>query len=98
MPCILEKLYSKKVLEFTETDYEKLLNDVAFVSMNMLESSIAVREKDYTDFFRSVTYRNQEEKNAVLGTLDGDGFLKKLRAATDDFEANLDKLFKNLRK
>ncbi len=95
---ILEKLYSKKILDFTETDYEKLLNDVAFVSMNMLESSIAVREKDYTDFFRSVTYRNQDEKNAVLGTLDGDGFLKKLRAATDDFEANLDKLFKNLRK
>ena len=94
---IIEWLYSKSIEYFTETDYEKFLADVAFVSMNMLESSIQVRERDYTEYFRSVTFRNSAEKEAVLGSLDKDGFLKKLRNATDDFSANLEKLFKNLR-
>ena len=95
---IIEWLYSKSIEYFTDGDYEKFLNDVAFVSLNMLESSIQVREKDYTDYFRSITYRNEAEREAVLGTLDGNGFLNKLKNATDDFEANLQKLFRNLRK
>ena len=95
---IIEWLYSKSIEYFTDGDYEKFLNDVAFVSLNMLESSIQVREKDYTDYFRSITYRNEVEREAVLGTLDGNGFLNKLKNATDDFEANLQKLFRNLRK
>ena len=95
---IIEWLYSKSIEYFTDGDYEKFLNDVAFVSLNMLESSIQVREKDYTDYFRSITYRNEAEREAVLGTLDGNGFLNKLKNAPDDFEANLQKLFRNLRK
>lgn len=94
---IIEWLYSKSIEYFTKTDFDKFLTDVAFVSVNMLESSIQVREKDFTDYFRSVTYRNEAEKEAVLGTIDEDGFLKKLRNATDEFEANLQKLFKCLR-
>ncbi|WP_407400310.1 DUF4954 family protein [Treponema sp.] len=94
---IIEWLYSKSIEYFTKTDFDKFLTDVAFVSVNMLESSIQVREKDFTDYFRSVTYRNEAEKEAVLGTIDEDGFLKKLRNATDEFEANLQKLFRALR-
>lgn len=94
---IIEWLYSKSIEYFTKTDYEKYLTDVAFVSVNMLESSIQVREKDFTDYFRSITYRNEAEKEAVLGTIDNDGFLARLRNATDEFEANLEKLFKDLK-
>ncbi|MCI5831071.1 MAG: DUF4954 family protein [Spirochaetales bacterium] len=94
---VIEWLYSKSIEYFTKTDFDKFLTDVAFVSVNMLESSIQVREKDFTDYFRSITYRNEAEKEAVLGTIDEDGFLKKLHNATDEFETNLQKLFKNLR-
>ncbi|MBQ0039302.1 MAG: DUF4954 family protein [Treponema sp.] len=94
---IVEWLYSKSIEYFTTTDYEKFLTDVAFVSMNMLESSIQVRERDYTEYFRSVTYRNEAEKEAVLGSIDKDGFLRKLRIATDEFSSSLGKLFKLLK-
>lgn len=94
---IIERLYSKRIEDFSEADYEDISQDVAFVAVNMLESSIAVREKDFSDFFRSVTFRNEQEKNAVLGTLDDDEFLKKLRISTEEFLGSLDKLFRLLR-
>lgn len=94
---IIERLYSKQITDFSEADYEDISQDVAFVAVNMLESSIAVREKDFTDFFRSITFRNEQEKNAVLGTLDDDEFLKKLKVSTEEFLGSLDKLFKLLR-
>lgn len=94
---IIEWLYSKSIEYFTKTDFDKFLADVAFVSLNMLESSIQVREKDFSDYFRSITYRNEAEKEAVLGTIDEDNFLKKLKNSTDEFEANLQKLFVHLK-
>lgn len=94
---VIEKLYSKKIQDFTEEDFDDFSQDVAFISMNMLESSISAREKDFTDYFRSITFRNQAEKDAVLGTLDDDSFLKKLRGATEEFIAQLDKLLVNLK-
>ena len=65
--------------------------------MEMLESSITSRSKDYTDFFRSITFRNKEEVEAVLGNIGDNSFLRELREATDDFNTNLERLFKKLR-
>ncbi len=94
---ILEQLYDREIAKFTEHDYDDIKNDVAFVAVNMLESSVSVREKDFTDFFRSITFRNQAEKEAVLGVIDDNSFLKNLRGYTEEFTASLDKLFKKLR-
>ena len=94
---ILELLYSIPLSQFTKDVYEDITRDVACVSMHMLESSISSREKDFKDFFRSITFKNKEEKDAVLGTLEDNSFLKSLKASTDDFNAVLEKLFRNLR-
>ncbi len=94
---ILELLYSIPIKEFTPEVYSDITKDVAVVSMHMLESSISSREKDFKDFFRSITFKNKEEKDAVLGTLEDNSFLKTLKATTDDFNAVLGKLFLNLR-
>ena len=94
---ILELLYSIPIKEFTPEVYSDITKDVAVVSMHMLESSISSREKDFKDFFRSITFKNKEEKDAVLGTLEDNSFLKTLKATTDDFNAVLGKLFQNLR-
>lgn len=90
---IIEFLYSKRISEFTAADFEDILQDVAFVALNMLEASISIREKDFTDYFRSITFRNEKEKEAVLGTLSDDEFLKKLKASTEEFTNSLNKLF-----
>ena len=94
---VLEKLYSRPLKEFTPHLFYDITQDVAVVSFNMLESSISSREKDYTDFFRSITFRNKDEQDAVLGTMKDNSFLTELRSTTDEFNTRLEKLFKDLR-
>lgn len=94
---LIEMLYSRKLKDFTPELFADFTKDVAYVSMNMLESSISSREKDYTDFFRSVTFRNSDEKEAVLGNILDNSFLISLREATDLFDYSLHKLFKTLK-
>ena len=90
---VVELLCGKPMKEFNAGDFEDFSRDVALVSFNMFEASLQAREKDFSDFFRSTTYRSEEEKAAVIGTLKGDDFLKMLSEATEDFTASLDKLF-----
>ena len=59
----------------------------------MLASSISSREKDYTDFFRTVTFRNKDEMEAVLGTLEDSSFLKDLKVSTAEFNASVESFF-----
>ncbi|MCR5622363.1 MAG: DUF4954 family protein [Treponema sp.] len=94
---LLEQLYSRESESFTREIYTDITQDVAYVSMNMLESSITSREKDYTDFFRSITFRNKRERDTVLGSLEDNSFLKHLRHSTDEFNSVLSKIFKKLR-
>ncbi|MCR5218813.1 DUF4954 family protein [Treponema sp.] len=93
---ILEFLYSRPVQDFDSALYRDFMQDVAYVSMNMYESSVASREKDYTDFFRSITFRNFKEKEAVIGSLSENSFLMELKDATSVFDSSLEKLFRNL--
>ena len=94
---VLETLYERPLRDFTTEIFADITNDVAYVAMEMLESSITSRSKDYTDFFRSITFRNKEEVEAVLGNLGDNSFLRELREATDDFNTNLERLFKKVR-
>ena len=93
---LMEFLYSRKVTEFDSGTFSDIKKDVAYVSVNMLESSIASRDKDYTDFFRTVTFRNKEEMEAVLGTLKDSDFLQVLRSETETFCERLERFFRNL--
>ncbi len=94
---LLEQLYSRECESFDREVYADITNDVAYVSMNMLESSITSREKDYTDFFRSITFRNKRERDTVLGSFEDNSFLKHLRYSTDEFNGVLEKIFRKLR-
>ena len=82
---------------FTSSIFYDITKDVAYVSLNMLESSISSRSKDYSDFFRSITFRNKAEEEAVLGTIKDSSFLQNLREATDEFNYKLEKIFRKLR-
>lgn len=94
---LLEQLYSRDSGTFDREVYKDITIDVAYVSMNMLESSITSREKDYTDFFRSITFRNKKERDSVLGSIEDNSFLKHLRYSTDEFNGVLEKIFRKLR-
>ncbi len=86
---ILEKLYTRSILEFSSEIFQDIIDDVTIVSTDMYRDSIYSRQKDYTDPFRAMTYENQEEMTAVLGTIDDNEFLHILRAQTESFNLDL---------
>ena len=86
---ILEKLYTRPILEFSSEIFQDIIDDVTIVSTDMYRDSIYSRQKDYTDPFRAMTYENQEEMTAVLGTIDDNEFLHILRAQTESCKLDL---------
>lgn len=86
---VLERLYSRPILEFTKEIWQDIVNDVTVVATDMYKDSIYSRQKDYTDPFRAMTYENQEEMTAVLGTIDDNEFLHVLKKQTEEFNLDL---------
>ena len=90
---ILEQLYARKVVDFSKDITKDILKDVIAVSTYMYESSISSREKDYTDYFRTITYKNKEEMLEVVGKLEDNSFLKELKIETENFNKRLEEIF-----
>ena len=95
---ILEKLYSRKISEFTREIFDDIICDVTAFSKGMYKASIYSRQKDYDDPFRKMTYGSEEEMVAVLGSLNDNEFLHSLKNSTADFNARLKECLKSARK
>lgn len=93
---LLEFLYSCKIEDFTKKNYANLIADVTLISDELYNSSISSREKDFTDYYRCMTYRNVEEMEEVVGTLKGNDFLQTLEHDTKFFNEKLKVVFKEL--
>ncbi len=93
---ILETLYAKPIAQFSAAIYRDICSDVAAVSAYMYESAVESRKKDYTDYFRTITFRSKEEMTAVLGTLDTNEFLCQLKKDTEEFSSRLPVFFAEL--
>ncbi|MCR5290599.1 MAG: DUF4954 family protein [Treponema sp.] len=93
---LFEQLYSRPMSQFNTEIFEDIIGDVTTVSNDMYTSSITSRAKDYTDFFRTITYRNEEEMTAVLGTIDDNEFLHTLQKTTEQFNNDLKVVFKDV--
>ncbi len=90
---LLEQLYSRKIQDFTKDIFKDIIADVTVVSNDMLSDSYYSRKKDYDDPFRQMTYGDEEEMTAVLGSLNDNSFLRDLKAQTALFNERLDSLF-----
>lgn len=86
---VLERLYSREAESFTREIYGDIVSDVSLVLSEMYTSSIASRQKDYTDYYRAMTYSSREEMTAVLGDINDSGFLRALRADTQSLNDSL---------
>ncbi|MCK9170077.1 MAG: DUF4954 family protein [Treponema sp.] len=91
---LLEQLYSCPIEDFSIDIYRNIIADVTVVSSDMYTSSISSREKDFTDYYRKMTYRNLDEMTAVLGTLNDNSFLRQLRTDTQKFNSDLCVIFR----
>lgn len=90
---LLEQLYSRKIQDFTKEIFKDIIADVTVVSNDMLSDSYYSRKKDYDDPFRQMTYGDEEEMTAVLGSLNDNIFLRDLKAQTALFNERLNSLF-----
>ena len=86
---LLEQLYSRKIQDFTKDIFKDIIADVTVVSNDMLSDSYYSRKKDYDDPFRQMTYGDEEEMTAVLGSLNDNAFLRDLKVQTAAFNARL---------
>lgn len=93
---LLEQLYSRPIEEFSKDLYRNIVDDVSIVAYDIYNASISSREKDYTDYYRSMVYRSKEEMDIVIGPLSDNSFLRQLRSDTEKFTTDIQKIFGGL--
>ena len=95
---LLEQLYSRPIEEFSVDLYRDITDDVSIVAVDMYKGALKSREKDYTDYYRNMTYRNQKEMKAVIGPLEDNSFLQQLHKDTEQFTTEIREIFSGLTK
>ena len=95
---LLEQLYSRPIEEFTVDVYRNVTEDVAIVADDIYNASLQSREKDYTDYYRKMTYVSEREMQNVIGILDENSFLCQLNSYTEKFKSDIFKIFLGLTK
>ncbi len=95
---LLEQLYSRPIEEFSVDLYRNITDDVSIVAYDIYNASLKSREKDYTDYYRNMTFRSKEEMETVIGPLGDNSFLKELRASTEKFTTDIKSIFHGLTK
>ena len=95
---LLEQLYSRPIEEFSVDLYRNITDDVSIVAYDIYNASLKSREKDYTDYYRNMVYRSEKEMDEVIGPLEDNSFLLKLRTDTADFTTKIREMFVGLTK
>jgi hypothetical protein len=95
---LLEQLYSRPIEEFDVDLYRNITDDVSLVAFDIFTASLKSREKDYTDYYRNMVYRSDEEMDNVIGPLEDNSFLRQLRADTEEFTTKIREIFVGLTK
>ena len=95
---LLEQLYSRPIEDFSVDLYRNITDDVSLVAYDIYNASLKSREKDYTDYYRNMVYRSEKEMDAVIGPLEDNAFLRKLRADTAEFTTKIKEIFVGLTK
>ena len=93
---LLEFLYCCPIEDFSVDLYRNITDDVFIVACDMYKAALKSREKDYTDYYRNMTYRSKEEMEAVIGSLDDNSFLKKMHEETEVFTKSISHIFEGL--
>ena len=82
--------------DFSTDLFRNITDDVSICAFDIYNGALKSREKDYTDYYRNMTYRNQKEMDAVLGSLNDNEFLKDLRKETSVFVNDIRTIFQGL--
>lgn len=87
---VLEYLQSKT--ETSNFQLQDVLKEVIRIQKYIEEQVYETKQKDYTDQFRNITYRNAAERDAALGKLEDNAFIKISREQSAAFITKCEKL------
>lgn len=76
----------------TDAEWNALLDRAAETRAYVEEQVYVTKIKDYTNAFREITYRNSAERDAVLGRVEDNAFIKIAKTESAEFRAMLEKV------
>ncbi len=82
--------------QFTPALFKSLLQQVVATRSWMCKEIFESRSKDYTNPFRKMVYETNEEMNAVMGTLEDNGFIQDRMAELELMKKEIRLLVKNI--
>ncbi len=92
----LSKIHQKDIDEMDDQFIRSILEDSVNTAKKLLEWVIESRRKDYTNDFRKITYRNDEEMEAVLGKFDENEFIIEMNKTVKEYETRIGAILKTL--
>ena len=84
-------LYKDETDVLTEEMWNESLDKAIRIQHFICDQVYESRKKDYDNEFRNATFRNEEEKIAVIGKIDEVSFVKQIREESDEFVALIQK-------
>ncbi len=73
-------------------DWNGLLDEAIAIRQYVEEQVYITKEKDYSNEYRGITYRNDAERDAVLGRVDDNAFIQIARTETSEFMNLIEKV------
>lgn len=95
LACLL-KLSSKNPDDITVEYLKDLSKHSINLHNTLLKWTIEARRKDYTNPFRKITYRNDSEMDAVLGSFDDDTFIKEMKKENKEYTQRVNTIISTL--
>ena len=84
-------LYKDETDVLTEEMWHENLDKAIHIQHFICDQVYESRKKDYDNEFRNATFRNEDEKIAVIGKIDDVSFVKQIRKETEEFIALIQK-------
>ena len=85
----LSLLYLLQANEITPEVWNETLDKAVEIQQYICNQVYESRKKDYDNPYRNATFRNEEEKFAVIGTIEGTSFVKQIMEETEQFIAHV---------
>ncbi|MCQ2305244.1 MAG: DUF4954 family protein [Bacteroidales bacterium] len=91
----LSLLYLLQANEISAEAWETTLDKAVEIQQYICNQVYGSRKKDYDNPYRNATFRNEEEKIAVIGSIENNSFVKQIKEETEQFIAQVKEIKSN---
>ena len=88
-------LYKDETDVLTKDMWEECLDKAVRIQQFICDQVYESRKKDYDNPIRNATFRNEEEKIAVIGKIEDVSFVKQIKRETEEFITSINNIRKH---